>query len=159
MCGTRSDVSNVSLNGYTVGSEYKHFASVSFEGAFAINYYVNLPSNVTEVQLYYWDAAAYQEAVNGNALDVETATGSVELEAVNGTFEGQISGIAAKKLNDEYVMCAVYTTEEGTFSTNVVSYSVGAYCKATANSSNVSMANLAKATAVYGYYAKEHFGK
>jgi hypothetical protein len=157
MGGTLSDVSNVSLKGYTQGSNYTHYASVSFDGSFAINYFLDLPADASNVKLYYWDAAAYQRSVANNQLATTTASGIVNIVNSAKLYKMQIAEIAAKELQDGYVMCAVYQIGSSTYCTKVVSYSVGAYCNTMAARDNVTMADLAKATAVYGHYAAKYF--
>jgi hypothetical protein len=62
-------------------------------------------------------------------------------------------------LDDTYYVAGVYTGADGnTYCTGVIAYSVSQYClnKAVDGSE---MQQLAGATAMYGYYAKQYFTK
>ena len=132
------------------------WATVSFEGAFAINYYF-LPNMEVEgdVQMYYWaewDAAGLRE------LTAENASGSITMELQeDGRYWAQVSGIAAKHLDCTYYVAGVYTDAEGnTHCTGVIAYSLSQYCINNAKPGK-DMQALAAATAMYGYYAAEYF--
>ena len=130
--------------------------SVSFEGAFAINYYV-LPENTVdgEVTFYYWSEADYnasEELTEENATMVMTLSGD--------SYVAKISGIAPKNLDDTVYVAAKYTSGDTTYYSGVKAYSIGAYCVNMASLKSASaMSALAEATAVYGYYTKLYFGK
>ena len=131
--------------------------AISFEGAFCINYFFTpkyAPSN--GITLYYWNAE------DNNAAEVLTAanaTGRIKLEG-SGTeqYRGDIIGIAAKELSEAvYVACA-YNDASGTvWTSGVLGYSIGAYCSSQVSKGG-DIADLAMATAVYGYHAKQYFG-
>ena len=132
--------------------------AVSFEGAFAINYYFT-PSNTMDGKLvfYYWTQEDYNKAT---VLTPENATGS-NIMSANG-FSGQhwtsYTGIAAKQLDETVFVAGVYEANGKTYCTGIIPYSLGAYCLDRINkSSDATMVELAKNTAVYGYYAKEYF--
>ena len=131
-------------------------ATVSFEGAFAINYYF-APSNtiVGDMTLYYWTPADYAAA---SKLTTANATGTMNMVASgDGSYWGQVSGIAAKNLDKTYYVCGKYTDTLGrTFCTGVIAYSLSKYCMGKAVDGNA-MQELAAATAMYGYYAKQYF--
>ena len=131
-------------------------ASVSFEGAFCINYYF-APSGTAagEMTLYIWDAAAYEAAAY---LDVGNASGVISMEQQSGgVYWGQISGIAAKALDDTYYVAGLYNDGDGNpHCTGVIPYSLSQYCM---NNAYGSMGQLSQATALYGYYAARYFGK
>ena len=132
----------------------KKTATVSFEGAFAINYYFTPSAAVSgEMKLYYWTSAGYAATT---ALTTDNATGSITMVAgSDGRYWGQISGIAAKALDDTYYVAAVYTDAEGnSYCTGVIAYSLSKYCM---NNASGTMGELAQATAMYGYYAKHFF--
>ncbi len=132
----------------------KKTATVSFEGAFAINYYFTPSATVSgEMKLYYWTPAGYAATT---ALTADNATGSITMVAgTDGRYWGQISGIAAKALDDTYYVAAVYTDAEGnSYCTGVIAYSLSKYCM---NNASGTMGELAQATAMYGYYAKLFF--
>lgn len=131
----------------------KRSASVSFDGAFAINYYFTPNSSVdSEITFYYWSAADY------NAVSMPTpanATGTVTMmEAGDGSYWAQITGIAAKELDDTYYVAANYTSVDQMCCSGLVAYSLSKYCM---NNDSGDMGSLAQATAMYGYYAKLYF--
>ncbi len=132
--------------------------SVSFEGAFAINYYF-LPSSAVdgEMKLYIWNPDTYTAS---NVLTAENASEVINMDAQEGgAYWGQVSGIAAKMLDETYYVAAVYTDAQGnTQSTGVIGYSLSQYCLNNAKSGR-DMESLAGATAMYGYYAKAYFAK
>ncbi len=135
----------------------KKSATVSFEGAFAINYYFTPSAAVSgDMVLYYWDPAAYNSA---SELTAANATGTVTMvDAGDGRYWAQVSGIPAKRLDETYYVSAVYTDGEGnSFCTGVISYSLSKYCMGKAVDGN-EMQSLASATAMYGYYAESYFG-
>ena len=133
-------------------------ATVSFEGAFAINYYF-APSNtiVGDMTLYYWTPADYAAA---GELTAANATGTMTMVASgDGSYWGQVSGIAAKYLDETYYVAGVYTDAEGnTYCTGIIAYSLSRYCLNNAKDGNP-MQELAANTAMYGYYAKLYFTK
>jgi hypothetical protein len=134
----------------------KRNASLSFEGAFSINYYFTPSVAVDgEVTLYYWTPEDYAAAAT---LTVDNASGSSAMVDSNGTYWGQVSRIAAKKLDDTYYVAGVYTDAEGnTYCTGVIAYSLSKYCLNNAKPGKT-MQELVSATAMYGYYAKAYFG-
>jgi hypothetical protein len=75
----------------------------------------------------------------------------------NGNYSAQVTGIAAKQIDDTYYVCGVYTSGGNTYCTGIIAYSLSRYCKSIAGSENPGMQNLAKATAVYGYHAATYF--
>jgi hypothetical protein len=74
-----------------------------------------------------------------------------------GQYRGDIEGIAAKDLSKAVYVAAVYSDGTTTWTSGVLGYSIGAYCSNQAKNTDA-MAELAKATAVYGYHAKAYFG-
>ena len=56
-------------------------------------------------------------------------------------------------MDETVYVAAVYTSNGVSYPTNIVSYSLGLYCKTLANGGNA----FGAATAVYGYYAKAYF--
>ena len=66
-------------------------------------------------------------------------------------------GIAAKNLSDAVYVAAIYSDGTTTWTSGVLGYSIGAYCSSQATKGGT-MADLAMATAVYGYHAKAYFG-
>jgi hypothetical protein len=128
-------------------------ASVSFEGAFALNFYFDLDRENSEVDFYFWTKEAYESA---DVLSDTNCTGSIEATAdANGIFYAPITGIAAKELDDTIYVAATYTIDGETFCSGVIAYSLSTYCMRHANGN---MGQLAQATAMYGYYAENYFG-
>jgi hypothetical protein len=128
-------------------------ASVSFEGAFALNFYFQLDREDYEVDFYYWTKDAYESL---DELMASNATGTMLLQSdENGIFYAPIAGIAAKELDDTIYVAATYTIGGETFCTGVIPYSISTYCMKHANGN---MGQLAQATAMYGYYAESYFG-
>jgi malonyl CoA-acyl carrier protein transacylase len=134
------------------------YPSVSFEGTFAINYYFQPKYEVEgEMKLYYWTAEAYASA---EVLTAENASGCMVMtEGEDGIYGASYTAIAAKQIEDTLYVAVVYENGGNTYATGVIDYSLGTYCKQIAAKSDSEMQDLAKATAVYGSYAKEFFGK
>ena len=129
------------------------YPTVSFEGAFEINYYC-VPANTPAegVTMYYWNQADYDAAevlTAENAIDAITMTGT-------DTYQAAIKGIAAKDLDRGIYVAFVYSDGTATYSSGVLAYSIGTYCTTNA-AGTADVAALAQATAVYGYYAKNMF--
>ena len=131
--------------------------NVSFEGAFSINYYFTPAKDMDgEMKLYYWTLDDY------NAVDVlttENATGVIVMEetSVAGQYFGAVSGIAAKQIDETIFVCGVYECDGVSYPTGILTYSLGAYCQDRIAKGTATMQEFAKATAVYGYYAKAYF--
>ena len=137
------------------GGFSKRYPTVSFEGAFSINYYF-APSNAPDgkLKLYYWDQATYNSVAT---LTPGNATGSMIMTAnENGEYHGIVDGIAAKDLGGTVYVAAGYTSGGVTYCTGVLAYSIGSYCVSQAAGGS-SMKSFAAATAVYSYYAKQYF--
>ena len=140
--------------GFTTG-----YPTVSFEGAFSINYYFTPANTVaSDVQLYYWTADDYSAA---EALTAENASGILTMEAPIARtatgYQAAVENIAAKDLDDTVYVACVYSDGTTQYCSGVLAYSIGAYCSAQAAKTGT-LADLAAATAVYGYYAKQLFG-
>ena len=134
----------------------KRVPAVSFEGAFEINYFFTPAyAPVDGITLYYWTEVDFNA---NDILTADNATGSIRLEGT-GTeqYRGDISGIAAKNLSENIYVAAVYSDGTTTWTSGVLGYSIGAYCGRLAAKGGA-MADLAMATAVYGYHAKQYFG-
>ena len=146
----KADSSKVGLfvhnGGYT-----KVYPTVSFEGAFAINYYfatANTPDSAPT--FYYWDAETY---ANATELTAENATGTMDMVLDGDQWYGTVAGIAAKEIDQTYYTAGVYYVGDTAYYSPVVSYSLGNYCETLAAQDNA----FGAATAVYGYYAKAYF--
>ena len=130
--------------------------AVSFEGAFSINYFFTPAyTPVNGITLYYWTEADFAEA---DVLTTENASGAIAMDGEGmGQYRGDIEGIAAKDLAKAVYVAAVYSDGTTTWTSGVLGYSIGAYCGSLATKGGT-MADLAMATAVYGYHAKAYFG-
>jgi hypothetical protein len=130
--------------------------AISFEGAFCINYFFTPKYEpVQGITLYYWNEADFNAA---DVLTTENATGVMELDGTGvGQYRGDITGIAAKSLSQAVYVAAIYSDGPTIWTSGVLGYSIGAYCSGQA-SKDGDIADLAKATAVYGYCAKQYFG-
>ena len=130
-------------------------ATVSFEGAFAINYYFTPNCELDgDITFYYWSATDY---ANASTLTVANATGKMTMvKNADGSYWAQVTGIAAKQLDDTYYVAAVYTSNLERCCTGVIAYSLSKYCMNKAAGTS-DMKDLAADTAIYGYYAKVYF--
>jgi hypothetical protein len=130
-------------------------ATVSFEGAFAINYYFTPDTAVdNNIIFYYWTAEDYAKVTT---LTTSNATGKMTMvKGSNGSYWAQVTGIAAKQLDDTYYVAGFYTADSEVRCTGVIAYSLSKYCMNNAKDGNP-MQGLASATAMYGYYAKKYF--
>ena len=73
-------------------------------------------------------------------------------------YRGDITDIAAKALSEAVYVAAAYKDSNGNvWTSGVLGYSIGAYCGSQA-AKDTDFSPLAKATAVYGYHAKQYFG-
>ena len=91
-------------------------------------------------------------------LTTENASGSFKMEGSGtGEYRGDIVGISAKTLSEAVYVAAVYSDGTTTWTSGVLGYSIGAYCSSQATKGGT-IADLAMATAVYGYHAKQYFG-
>lgn len=137
----------------------RKYPTVSFEGAFSINYYFRPVIQPADgMRLYYWHKDAYEAAsvlTPENVSGVEIMTAAT---AEDGSMEytATVAGIAAKNLEDTLYVAAVYTDGTNTYCSGVLAYSIGTYCTIQAGGSTA-MQPFAAATAVYGYYARCYF--
>jgi hypothetical protein len=130
-------------------------ASVSFEGAFAINYYFTPNCDVDgNITFYYWSPADYAKV---SSLAPGNATGKITMEQQSsGSYWAQVSGIPAKELDETYYVAAFYTSDNEIRCTGIIAYSLSKYCMNNAKPGNP-MEGLAAFTAMYGYHAKTYF--
>ena len=136
------------------GGFSKMYPTISFEGAFCINYYF-VPSVTPtngKVILYYWTQGDYNSVAT---LTPANATGKIALTA-DTDYCGVVENIAAKDLDGTIYVAAGYNADSTTYCTGVIAYSIGSYCVSQANGSTT-MKPFAAAAAVYGYYAKNYF--
>ena len=138
------------------GGYTKRYPTVTFEGVFCINYYFTpTQTPVGNISMYVWNQADYEAAsklskTNATKVLNMTKTGSEEYVAT-------VDNIAAKELDDVVYVSFVYSDGTTEYCSGVLGYSIGQYCKAQASKTGT-MADLAAACAVYGYYAKQRFG-
>ena len=127
------------------------YPTVSFEGAFSINYYFT-PNKTVDgtMTFYYWDSATYNSV---NKLTAANATGVITMKQDGSDWGAAVQGIAAKSIDETIYVAAVYTSNGVSYPTNVIAYSLGQYCKTIAANGEA----FGAATAVYGYYAKAFF--
>jgi hypothetical protein len=125
--------------------------TVSFEGAFSINFYFT-PNKAVDngVTFYYWDAATYHSV---DQLSPENATGIIDMTQYDSNWGAAVEGIAAKSIDDTIYVAGVYTSDGVSYPSAVIAYSLGNYCETIAADGNA----FGAATAVYGYYAKAYF--
>ena len=138
------------------GGFTRRYPTISFEGAFSINYYC-LPEKqpVGDIILYVWNEADY---VAASKLTTSNASETIKMELTDsGEYLAVVDGIAAKYLDKGIYVAFVYSDGTTTYSTGILGYSIGTYCNNLA-ADTTSQAALAKATAVYGYQAKQYFG-
>ena len=150
-------VNSTKITNFTSTGGFSNFyPSVSFEGAFSVNYYA-VPSNaVTEAPvLYYWYAEDYN---NVDVLTTVNASGSVTMtySSETGTYYANVAGIAAKELDKTMYVSVVYHGSTR-YCSGVIAYSVGRYLETIAANANSDAQDLAASAAVYGYYAKRYF--
>ena len=133
------------------GGYSKIWPTVSFEGAFSINYYFTPDRTVDAAPImYYWDAAAYASV---DVLTPENATGVLPMTQAGDHWYAAVDGIVAKAIDETVYVAGCYTGEGISYPSGVIAYSLGNYCKSVAANGN----ELGAATAVYGYYAKAFF--
>ena len=137
------------------GSYSKRYPTVSFEGAFCINYYFRPTAEVAgDVTMYVWNLEDYEEA---EVLTPDNATGAVTMTLTEtGEYLGVVDGIAAKDLDKAVYVSFCYNDGTTDHCGGVIGYTIGLYCKSQAGKTGT-LAELAAACAVYGYYAKQLF--
>ena len=104
--------------------------------------------------MYYWTLADYTAA---DILTPENATGVITMDPVSGSYTGSVEGIAARQIDETVYVAGIYESGGVPYPTGVIAYSLGAYCVDRATNDTGTMQELAKHTAVYGYYAKNYF--
>ena len=129
----------------------KVYPSVSFEGSFAINYYIETGLTPDSgVTFLYWDAETYEKA---DKLTNANATGMVPMTFDGTRWHAAVEEIAAKDMDKTVYVAAIYRSGGTSYTTSVIAYSLGKYCETIATNGNA----FGMATAVYGYYAKAYF--
>ena len=136
------------------GGFSRKYPTVSFEGAFSINYYFTPSATVSSTpRMYYWTAADYAKA---STLTPSNASGCIIMTGSNGVYHAAVEEIAAKDLDGTIYVAAGYNSNGKNYCTGVLPYSIGSYCVSQASTAG-DMQPFAQATAVYGYYAKAYF--
>ena len=135
------------------GGFNKRSTSVSFDSAFAINYYFD-PTYVPDgsIIMYYWTQEDYNAATT---LTPSNATGKVVMSD-SSLYKATVPNIAAKDIDGTVYIAAGYVSGGTSYCTGVLVYSLGTYCVSKAATTDT-IQPLAAATAVYGYYAKGYF--
>ncbi len=127
------------------------YPTVSFEGAFSINYYFTPNKAVDHVlTFYYWDTATYNSV---STLTSDNATGVITMTKYGNNWGAAVENIAAKAVDKTVYVAGSYTSNGISYPTGVIAYSLGNYCKTIAANGEA----FGAATAVYGYYAKAYF--
>ena len=133
------------------GSFTSIYPTVSFEGAFSVNYYfangLEADSGLTFV---YWDADTYNSV---EKLTTANATGMMKMTQEGDLWTAAVAGIAAKDIDQTIYVVAIYKSGGTAYTSKVIPYSIGKYCETIAANGN----SFGAATAVYGYYAKTYF--
>jgi hypothetical protein len=150
------DSAKVGMFTYNQGDFARRYNSVSFDGAFSINYYFTAKGEPDNgMKFYYWNLADYNAAT---VLTPENATGTMDMvEGENYQFWGQVPNIAAKQVDETVFVAGVYELDGVTYTTGILAYSLGKYCQKIAADDTSDQQAFSAATAVYGYYAKEYF--
>lgn len=151
----KADVSKVGDFTATEVGFIRKYPSISFEGAFCINFYLEPQMQPEgEMLMYVWDDTTYEQS---DILTAENASSILEMfELEQGSYQAVVEGIAAKELDHTVFVSVVYTYGEQQYCSGVINYHIGAYCVAQAKLSTA-IQELAAKTAVYGYYAKAYF--
>ncbi len=137
------------------GGYFDLHPSVSFEGAFSINYYATPDvSGASNLSLYYWYADTYNSV---SALTTSNADGAITMELLGGQYVANVAGIAAKDLDKTLYVAVVYEYGGVRYCSGVIAYSVGRYLEQIAANTSSDAQPLAAAAAVYSYYAKLYF--
>ena len=138
------------------GGYASRYPSVSFDGAFSVNYYFT-PAHAMDgdLTMYYWTTQDYAKA---DVLTHENATGVFKMEEKNGAYAASVEGIAACRIDETIYVAGIYESDGIAYPTGVLAYSLGEYCLYHIANSTGNTNALAKATAIYGYYAKLYFG-
>ena len=158
MIATVTQASGDKLGQFVNDKTYtKRYPTISFEGAFCINYYFQPSQTVAgDVMMYIWSLEDYEAA---EVLTKENATKAVKMELTEtGEYLAVLDGIAAKDLDKAAYVTFCYSDGTTDYCGGVLGYTIGMYCKSQASKTGT-LADLAKACAVYGYYAKQLFNK
>ena len=93
-----------------------------------------------------------------DVLTADNATAKIVMtQTATGEYLATYTGIAAKQIDETVFVAGVYESEGVRYSTNVVPYSVGAYCADRVAYGSDTMKVFAAETAVFGHYAEIYF--
>lgn len=129
-------------------------ANITLGGALALNFVFKPSVTVENMRLYYWSAEDYEKL---SVLTEENATGVIEMTATGDEFKCKFKDIAAKEMDNLIYIGAVYEADGQTWCSGIRPYSISIYCARKAADASSAVQELAKATAVYGYYANDYF--
>ena len=137
------------------GGFTKVYPTVSFDGAFQVQYYFT-PAHATtgDITFCYWSQETYESC---ETLTVENADIVELMPPVNGECKGVSPELAAKELDQVLYVAAFYEYEGERYSTDVLAYSLARYCESHATNAASAMGAFASAAAVYGSAAKKYF--
>ncbi len=129
---------------------------VNFGSAFAVDYLMKPAYAVDgKMKFYYWD----KETVSSvSQLTVENATASADMVETDGVYSVSLTGITARQINEPLYAAVDYESNGVTYTSGILPYSLGLYCRNFASKEGDPAQALAQATAVYGYYARNYFG-
>ena len=133
------------------------YPSVSFEGAFSINYYLTPKQNVSsKITLYCWDLTTYESV---SELTVENAVAKITMSKAGTATQyiGSYAGIAAKQIDETVFAAAVYESDGVRYRSPIITYSLGSYCRDQIVNGSDTMKAFAEATVVYGDAARTYF--
>lgn len=102
---------------------------------------------------YYWTEDTYDSA---DALTLDNAVAMTMTES-DDLWSVSYAGIAAKQIDETVYFAICYESQGVVYSTGVVAYSLGSYCRLHAEDSTSVIQTFVQATAVYSSYAKAYF--
>ena len=137
----------------STGGFLKRYPSVSFEGAFVINYYFQ-PDKAPEgeLTLYIWNEDTYNAA---SAVTAENADKTVVMTLEDGVYTASSDLIVAKNLDETLYAAVVYEADGTTWCSGVLPYSIVEYCR----TASAGTRGLADAAVVYGCSVKTLLNK
>ena len=131
------------------------YPTVSFEGAFGINYHF-IPRYVPEgdITFCYWNEDTYNAV---QELTVDNADGKTTMVGTDGVYSGSSGQIVAKNLDQTVYAAAFYEYEGVRYCSGVLTYSIASYCRHHAADAESNMNAFANAAAIYACAAKAYF--
>ena len=143
----------------TEGGFAEKAISATLGGALALNCYAtpDKTPDANSFMLYAWEEST---AKNAAALTQDNADWAIAMKDADGDgrWMATMDGIAAKQIDDAMLISLVYTANGQTCCTGVIPYSLQTYCEdLMSKTDDADVQALAKAIAVYGYYADAYF--